>query len=369
VERSWQEIAGMADPVVRNLCITQRYHDFAVQLRDAGLNQDATWCAFAVWASKTAGASIRGELLPERASQVIKENDTTGEVMHKFNHGLTGWVKVHFTHDHIGRAIETITADVSKAIAEGNVLVFKELAPLFTALIDAHRSAQPLSRQKVGDALAPTLAAAEESGDDMDPVVQAFGAYADALCGAPGSAALVLKANTLAVSHEQRRLQPAIETALNAAITDTIKKVIDEDVIRHVPGEARHLLDALTEDVCNVLDTAWSIALTEVIMRLVTSNETFDLRADVPAMTVGLFPPALADLDGTDAAAVVAQWDRTDGTGAPSGAHDWSVLEERMNFIVNLFRSRQRDAALFNPPFSPEQLHDLDGGRLPPGPL
>ena len=44
---SWQEIAGLNDPVVRNLCITQRYHELAVGLRDADLGQDATWCAFA----------------------------------------------------------------------------------------------------------------------------------------------------------------------------------------------------------------------------------------------------------------------------------------------------------------------------------
>jgi hypothetical protein len=40
-----------------------------------------------------------------------------------------------------------------------------------------------------------------------------------------------------------------------------------------------------------------------------------------------------------------------------------------MNFIVNLFRSRQRDASLFNPPFSNAQLAVLAQGQLPPGPL
>jgi hypothetical protein len=40
-----------------------------------------------------------------------------------------------------------------------------------------------------------------------------------------------------------------------------------------------------------------------------------------------------------------------------------------MNFIVNLFRSRQQDAALFNPPFSSGQLELLAEGQRPPGPL
>jgi hypothetical protein len=82
-----------------------------------------------------------------------------------------------------------------------------------------------------------------------------------------------------------------------------------------------------------------------------------------------MFPPELLDLVGTVAAPTVSLWDRTDGTGAPTGARDWAVLEERMNFIVNLFRSRQQDAALFDPPFSNAQLEVLAEGQLPPGPL
>ena len=40
-----------------------------------------------------------------------------------------------------------------------------------------------------------------------------------------------------------------------------------------------------------------------------------------------------------------------------------------MNFIVNLFRLRRRDATLFNPPFSDAQLAVLAQGQLPSGPL
>jgi hypothetical protein len=81
-----------------------------------------------------------------------------------------------------------------------------------------------------------------------------------------------------------------------------------------------------------------------------------------------MFPPGLLDIAGTTAS-TFSRWDRTNGTGSPSGARDWAVLEDRMNFIVNLFRSRQQDAALFNPPFSNGQLEVLAEGQLPPGPL
>ena len=365
---SVEDIAGMADPVLRNLWITQRYHEFAVQLRDGGALEDATWCAFAVWASKTAGATIRGEVLPARARQLIADNDATQAALHRFNHGVAGWALHHLSHDHLAQVVEDVTSDVAKQIAGGNVLVFAELAPLFAALIDAHRSS-PSTPGELAAALAPALIplASDEEGQ---AVVAAFGAYGQALFGPADQAALILQANTLAVAHEQRRLQPAISAALDAAISDTLKRVIEGDIVSHLPAaEARHVLDDLTDDVCQVLDSAWDTALTEAIMQLATATETLDLRRDVPPLPSGLFPPALRDLTGTTAEAAVAHWDKTGGTGAPSGARDWAVLEERMNYIVNLFRSRQRDANLFSPPFSDAQLAVLARGQLPAGPL
>jgi hypothetical protein len=367
MDMSVQDIAAMSDPVLRNLWITQRYHEFSVQLRDAGAGVDTTWCAFAVWASKTAGATIRGEVLPARAMQLLQGNDAVHSVLQRFNHGVTGWAWSHLSHDHLGQVVEGVTGDVSKQIADGNVLVFAELAPLFTAFIDARHSSSTPSElaAAMGPALAPL-----GTDEDGAAVVAAFDAYGQALFTPADRAALILQANTLAVAHEQRRLQPAISAALDAAISDTLQKVIEVDIVRHLPtSEARRVLDVLTEDVCKVLDEAWDTALTEAIMKLATASETFDLRRDVPPLSAGMFPSELDPLTWTAAEAALAQWDRTGGTGTPSGAHDWAVLEERMNFIVNLFRSRQRDASLFSPPFSDAQLAVLAQGQLPPGPL
>ncbi|HXN59110.1 MAG TPA: hypothetical protein VN886_01540 [Acidimicrobiales bacterium] len=364
VTPSVEEIAGMTDPVLRNLHITQRYHELASDLRDAGVGEDATWCAFAVWASKTAGATIRGEVLPARVKQLLVENEATQDVLHRFNHGVGAWAAEHLVHDHLARAVDEVTADVARSIADGNVLVFSELAPLFTELLEANRQTHAATSEALSAALA-------RAGTDVDgtAVVQAFSAYGQALGQPDERAVLVLQANTLAVSHEQQRLQPAISSALDAAISDTLKRVIDNDVVGHVPTpEARRALDGLTGQICEVLDAAWDTALTETIMQLVTASETLDLRRDVPPLPDGMFPPALRDLPGA-AAAVVAEWDKTGGTGAPSGARDWAKLEERMNYIVNLFRSRQRDPSLFTPPFSDAQLAVLATGSLPPGPL
>jgi hypothetical protein len=368
VDLSVEDIAGMADPVLRNLCITQRYHEFAIALRDAGCAQDATWCAFAVWASKTAGATIRGEVLPARAKKVLLENEAARAAVHRFNHGLAGKALQDLTHDHLGQLIEGVTGDVATQIAAGNVLVFSELAPIFAVLVQA-LDPRPATMAALTETMAPVLATLGTDADAMSAVA-AFECYGRAVFASGERATLVLDANVLAVAHEQRRLQPAISSALNAAISDTLKRLIETEIVRRLPKEgARRALDRLTDELCAVLDEGWDTALTESIMQLVTANETFDLREDVPPLVDGMFPVGLRTLTGTAAEATFGQWDKTTGTGTPSGAHDWAVLDERMNFIVNLFRSRQNDATMFDPPFSFDQLAHLAQGQVPPPPL
>jgi hypothetical protein len=362
------DIAGMADPVLRNLFITQRYHELAVGLRGAGYGEDATWCAFAVWASKTAGATIRGQVLPDKAKSILLRDSTTQESLQHFNHCLAGRALQDLTHDHLGQLIDGVTADVSQHIAAGNVLVFTELAPVFTSFLGALFSRQA-DDEALAAAVAPVL---PSSGTDADAaaVSLAFSSYGRAVFAPQERAPLILQGNILAVAHEQRRLQAAISGALNAAISDTLEEFIETDIVRHVPSAAaRREVNGLTLGVCRVLDEAWDTALTESIMQLVTASETFDLRHDVPPLPDGMFPTSLRSLHGTAAEDAFARWDTTGGTGVPTGAHDWAVLEERMNFIVTLFRSRQNDASLFDAPFSPDQLADLALGQLPSGPL
>ena len=67
-------IAALADPVVRNLRITQCYHELAVAVA-ALTGPGANWCTVATWASGQAGQSIRKEDLPTRA---LEELSTAG---------------------------------------------------------------------------------------------------------------------------------------------------------------------------------------------------------------------------------------------------------------------------------------------------
>lgn len=354
------DIAAMDDPVVRNLWITQRYHELAVGLGARFGPADATWCAFATWASKTAGATIRNEELPARIR--VRLADAAPAALGHVDALAAGrGLAVGLAHHHLLEVVDAVCGDVSSRLAEGNRLVFAELAPVFSALLTARDP-------DVRGAVAACLARLRRPGLDLTAVEAAFGAYRQALDCGPGDRCLhLLEANVQAVAHEQQRLQPAIAASLDAGVRDTFQALLDDEIGRHLPGAARRVFDRLVADVARLLDDICQEALTEVMLRLVTADERFDLRRDVPPLDGVLFPPALSDLGGR--APAFARWDRTGGTGRPTGAHDWALLDERMNYIANLFRSRQRHRPLLDPPFSADQLAGLRAGHRPSGPL
>ena len=62
-------------------------------------------------------------------------------------------------------------------------------------------------------------------------------------------------------------------------------------------------------------------------------------------------------------------WDRTPNDLVGSRAADWSNIRDRMNFIVDLFRSRHLDEGLFCDPFTDAQCRAVLAGTVPSGPL
>jgi hypothetical protein len=50
-------------------------------------------------------------------------------------------------------------------------------------------------------------------------------------------------------------------------------------------------------------------------------------------------------------------------------SRDWANLDQRMTFIFQLFRTRQKSLELFDPPFLYEQRLAIAGDQLPAGAL
>ena len=53
-----------SQPILRNLLITQCYHDLSSELSRVLCATNVNWCTFATWASKTAGRFIRNDEIP-----------------------------------------------------------------------------------------------------------------------------------------------------------------------------------------------------------------------------------------------------------------------------------------------------------------
>ena len=138
----------------------------------------------------------------------------------------------------------------------------------------------------------------------------------------------MLLANLLAILHEHRRLEPYIDDS----IPRPLRRVV-----------TRRLLD-------------FSLG-----------PDSLEVSRDVPAGAG--FPTSLRTVESDDLEQFLREWDRTHGTVDGSAAADWTKIADRMNFICDLFRTRQRDPELFADPYSPRQRERVWAGEVPDGPL
>ncbi len=370
-EESVRSIVAIADVAVRNLWITQSYANLGERL-SCVLNADHTWCTFAVWASRTAGVSIREDELPAFVNELLLGADPhVDAIIEQTNHCTellrrTGLLGV-FQRSHLEHLVAQAVGQVSAFIANGNTLVYGELAPLFVRFIEVlERDGAP----KVDD-IDEMLERLGIPTEDLEPLVRrAFRHYALAagVTDKRARAQHVLTANVAAVLHEQQRLQNDIASALDVGLCDfgdDLCGVANSSLAKKLLQPVIHELRA---HIASHLEHLWQHIATRLLMTMAVPGETLHLDRDVPPIpgSANLFPPDLEELHLPDLIAAMAEWDPTNGTGRGSGARDWADLHQRMGYIVNLFRSRQLYRALATPPFTSEQLVWMYEGVVPP---
>ncbi len=119
-------IVRRAEPVTRNLGITQAYHELSAGLA-ARTGPAANWCTFATWASKQAGQTIRGQdlaraLEAELGSEEVGATVTRlGDVLRAVGHTADRSVLVATVRDVVSpvRAAERASAAVARGNAQG----------------------------------------------------------------------------------------------------------------------------------------------------------------------------------------------------------------------------------------------------------
>jgi len=371
-------ISAMTDPVLRNLKITQGYHDLKTALTRLFGARNVTWCAYATWASKTAGTFIRGEEVPGLIREYLAASDHIAEVLAKANDHLSG-VHEHAKVDHgfVNDTIEEIMRDITAHVGQGNLIVFKELAPLYAAWLETFKTRPAVYDTKVIDAFVAanlTPGPIEDGGQDL--LIQAFRTYYDAMLerDAGKKAQQIFFANALVGYHEQIRLQDPIVGSLNAPLVDIFVGKAKARARTKPPSLFHSAIEAIVDHVLHPLgkriEQEWQDVSTRWLMSLALPDVVLHLGKDVvPISRTQMFPDELAIATFAPLVELLTRLDRVPNSVVGSAADNWGDLGDRMGFVVDFFRSRQQDASLYRQPFTDEQVAAFTAGTMPPGKL
>jgi hypothetical protein len=407
---NWQRIAALdAQPVLRNLLITQGYHELSRGFARMLGPEDITWFGFASWSSKTVGRFLQNEQLPRLLAEWLERAQPTAAGAPPLS------AAVH---------------DMRAYLIKGNTEVFRELAPLFGRFLttfetdrepDLARLERFLASLAQGES-APDHVAAHPATCEIELLRRGGQSLLrDALrhyyhakfeSDAKRKAERILLANLHIGMHEQTRLQTYIRGALEAPVRRLLAappaSARSSDYATWLSIQARNLFRRFaTERVLTLslpdsqlrlgqdLRAAPGQPLIPTLLQdiehpelgRVFSHYAASSDSSRPARTLSLLARAtdtcncrrLFALDvpftgndaprATRAAASRARIENCGTVARGTGAHDWASLHERMRFIIELFRSRQRNQRLLEPTFSPAQVDVLERGGIPDGPL
>ncbi|WP_159397713.1 hypothetical protein [Sorangium cellulosum] len=363
---SVEEIAALSDDTFRNYLITYSYHLLDEQMRPY-LGPNLSWVGFASWASELAGRCIRGEQFPLRAMMPA-----------------------------------AIVSRVGRAVARGNQLVYADIAPVFrdfthymTRASEAERASVSKLAARGGNSLRDLVKEVLR----LDPRPLREGGQA-LLCSAfeqyfiaayerdpDARAERTFVANAAVGLHEQTRLDPMIDEMLSFQLVNRAARLaltplfgladltrparakvsalggaeLMRRTVSRWPGltETAELAEEARIFLRQVRDGRLAYAFsTRFVLALPLADDVFAVGKDVLPLDDGaMFPEHLRVFDTTDQhfralLDDVLAWDRTPDSLAGSGASDWADLGDRLNFILDLFRSRQQNPALFANPLA-----------------
>jgi hypothetical protein len=374
------QIAAFVDPVIRNLQITQCYHELAVAMTvRTGIS--ANWCTFATWASRQAGQTIRKEDLARTlenvllaaqsvpdvvaSAQAFGSNRSPTEIREAVTDVLNPLAAVERASDAVGNGNKKVYEEIGREFARFYSTCLKDLA------FDAEKIARFCEQLRPG-----------EPPDGQQYLRQAFTRYYQAFfeSNAKTRAELMLLANIEIGYHEQTRLQPEIAEAMDVAFVDRwqfrlrlLKALFPyHGWLAWLRLFFLRLFDR-TSQFDNMLDALLAetrrraqLIITEYLMTIGLPHEVrLRLGEDVQCE----FPDSLKQISLPDLLRLLEKIDPTPDSTRDTGVVDWSQLPDRLHFIVDMFRCYQESTDLFDAPFTVGQVTTLKAGRLPEGRL
>jgi CRP-like cAMP-binding protein len=367
------EVTRTQNLVLRNLKITQMYHRLSLEMTTLIGHEDANWCTFACNASKTAGYSIRREQRP--ASRVFRR-------LGRYRAMRRIWQIFVPLAERIGleSSFGRILQAVSDSISAGNLKVFAEVAPIFVQAIRTFHQDIEHDADKLESFLGPTLRPGATETGGQDHLREAFTHYYEAMFepSAKRKAEIILLANLKVGLHEQIRLQPNIVDALNAPLIVGVQGVIHRSLANAL---SRFLPNAVATRAVRGLGVAerltvhrlmatWRRLGTARMMQIRLPYGSLRIGADMPLLPRRrLFPDTLQTIEHPELIHFIKRFEVDPESMKGSRAHDWGNLDDRMRFILTLFRTRQKSLELFDQPFLFEQRVAMTADMVPEGRL
>jgi len=352
------------DPVTRNLQINQSYHELTLALDEFFGTVDVSWPAFATYASKQAGVFIRNEEVPAPLRKFLRLDADRRPSLLSFRWLLLRKPFLAY--------IRVTVEDVAANIGEGNSLVYAKLAPIYADFLALARRHPEGGQAPIDD----FIDALEKEPTTGEALRKAFLQYWTLLHegDAKLKAERILVANLLVGWHEQFRLQDSINGALSAPITQALEDPYRRWTPLPVPAIFRRLgawlFRKIFASAIRAFEEEWKKVATECLMTMALPAGQLRLGDDLPPLADGsIYPDVLRNITLHEAHELIAKFDYAPHTTRGSGARDWTDLGDRMNYIVDLFRSRQRDRGLLEPPYTPKQAAEIRAGRVPEGTL
>lgn len=341
----WQRTISRAvsetDPVLGNLLITQAHDDLSRALRAAiGDDAGANFHTWAVWGSKKAGQTIRFEDTRAFQNQVFAISLAAGMVAFAAAALAGGTLGILLGAAAAGAIVLVPSLLVRRrlhatraAVLQGNRIVLEDIGDVTARYVTACTGAGTGDREF--ECFSATLRTGRTEAGGQTMLRRAFSYYhaARVETDADRRHESMLMANCYAILHEHLRLQPYLKAAM---------------------------------------PVGWRRSLTATDLTFQIGPSTLRVGADVPHHEGQAFPETLREIELPELVAFLQGfdgWDRTPNSVAGSQAGDWSNLEDRMNFIVDLFRSRHLAHEVFAAPYSDDQLAALREGRVPAGQL
>ena len=371
-------VAAIANPVIRNLEITQCYACLASAFA-ARNSEGANWCTYATWASRQAGHTIRAEDLLDLLTRKLGEGRW---LLHPI---ATAWRRLlrrglFQSQTRMGRLAAELHTPfdafelASDAVARGNLKVFEEIGSEFARYLhDCPQDAPPEGPQFQG------FVRRLRAGDPPDGqryLRQAFARY-ERLRFEPDPklrVQLAVLANLEIGLHEQTRLQPEISEALDAGYVThddlgrcSLRALFPSadrwwGVVRSpasvvagaVASGAQRAATKLTREV--ITESLMVLSLPRRVLRLGTHLADASAEAVQEPTCAGLIE-------------LLARFEPVPPAPDDCGVRDWSDLDQRMHFIVHLFCAFHLHEELFSPPFTDQQVYIFRRGVVPTGEL